>query len=504
MRFRSVLPRLFSARQRQVIEVRHGFILCTEVQDVQYLFLIFLHAQTTWRNPRSFLFTAGGGEQTYRDRGQCLRQRKTGPQTFRAEKDRQQRNQNRRPDDAPGKGNRKRLSGAPDRLPVRNHQDVDARKEKSPEIGGAPLHREVYQLGIPRIEQGEKPARKKRNHDAAENTEDKEHPDGKPEQPSAPLTFTRTKKITEYRLKPLRHSEEQRQDNQHQVADDKIGGKSDFTEAVAHNRKIVHEGDDADAELHDKIGKAEPVHRSGILQLQFKFRRIQRFPFEHKMGQKNEHAENRTDCGGERGPGNPHVHRIHENIIENDVRHGTDHERGHREFRPIVVPHQSAQEETEKQERRERDDVTHIDDRLPMNLRNRTEQPRKPVKEHIPEDAYRKAGDGGAQDREGTDTARRLLFAPAVHGRNHDARTGGDRHGQRDEYFHQRNRNRGGGHRVTAEPVADENPIDYHVDRIEQQPRHLRKRIPREQNRRTPFVHSDLLENRIPEKALSF
>lgn len=232
------------------------------------------------------------------------------PQCLPVHKGGQKENQRRRQEHAARQGENQRPSGPLGSLPEGDHQDIEAGEEKAAEIGDGPAHGEGDQLRVLRGEEKVELPGAQENQGAAHKPNPKEHPGGKAAHgPAAPL-LSRGHEAAEYRLEPLRHPQEQGEQNQHQIADDQIGGQAQLPVAVAGDGKVIEEGDDADGELHHKGGQAAGQDAARLRRPETAADEIQLPPSAQKVGQEDQHTENWAQGGGQRGPPDTHVQRI--------------------------------------------------------------------------------------------------------------------------------------------------------------------------------------------------
>lgn len=107
-------------------------------------------------------------------RSQALTDRVTIPECLSSKNLRQNQRKNRRIDDTPEQGNKKRSSRRRDGLPVGNHQDVESGQKKTEKICSALVLHKVDQLHITRCEQGiELTGKKKNQHITRDSDEQK-------------------------------------------------------------------------------------------------------------------------------------------------------------------------------------------------------------------------------------------------------------------------------------------------------------------------------------------
>ena len=157
---------------------------------------------------------------------------------------------------------------------------------------------------------------------------------------------------------------------------------------------------------------------------------MQRSLFQQKMGQQDQHTENRPQRGGQRRAADTHVHGVHKHIVQEDIGRGTEGEGEHRQFGAPVVPRQPAQQKAEDQKRRESDDIPHVLRRLAVDGRRGPQKCRQRIEKEIAQQNDDRSRGGCHQhgDIEGSDGFL-LLPAPDLAG-DQDPRAGGNGHGQ--------------------------------------------------------------------------
>ena len=335
------------------------------------------------------------------------------PDYLSIEEQRQDGDQNRRPKEASGQRDEQSFRRLSCRLPEGDHQDIVSGKEEAAEIIQALTLHKIDQLRILRIKDGEEIPGEKYDQQIAYDTCDKEHPGGKAAHGTASLRFSCACKIAEHRLQSLGHAEKQCQDNKHQISDDQISRQADFTVAVAHNGKVVNKGNDSDAELHNKGREAQKIDSADIPQTELRACKIQPAFFSEKMRHQNDHAENRSQCGGEGGSSDSHVQRKHKHIVQNDIGDRPECQSEHGELGLSVVAGKATEQKAEDQERRKCQDIPHIFNSLSVDLRRGAKEPGKGMNKDVPQNDHQNPHSRRADSGCGEGTPGLVVFAAA-------------------------------------------------------------------------------------------
>lgn len=89
------------------------------------------------------------------------------------------------------------------------------------------------------------------------------------------------------------------------------------------------------------------------------------------MWEQNQVTEDRPDRRRECCPSNPHVERIHEYIIQQNVGQRADRQCHHRQLRATVIPRHASEQIAVNHKGRKSDNAAKIRDGIVMDLRSR-------------------------------------------------------------------------------------------------------------------------------------
>ena len=268
-------------------------------------------------------------------------------------------------------------------LPEGDHQDIEPGQEIAEKVQRALGAGKGDQLQVPGGKDGVKLLSQEEHRPVAGQPDPHEYPHREPAHRLRPLPLSGGHKVAEDRLEPLGQPQEQGQNNQHHVPHHQIGRQSQLPEAVAGDGQVIEEGGHPDGELHHKGGHAAQQDLPHPPERGPDPGEIQRPSPPQEVGQKDEHAENRSQSGGEGRPPDAPVQGVHEQIVQHDVGHRPRHQRRHGQLGSAVVADHAPQQKAEQLKGGEGDDEPQIAGGQPQNIRRGPQKPGQGSQEQV-------------------------------------------------------------------------------------------------------------------------
>lgn len=251
------------------------------------------------------------------------------------------------------------------------------------------------QFGVPGREHGDKALRQEDDEAIHDDSETRHRLEEEAHEFPVPGVVVLAVEVAHERLDALGYPQEDGEDDKRHIADSEVGGEADFSKPVQIDGDVVEQGDDADGEFHYKGRRAKVDDIPGQARRQGGPGEAEQALPPEKVRQKDHDGEDGPEGGRQGGAGDAHIERIHENVVENNVRQRPDDEGGYRQLRPVVGPRIGTEGEGENKERRPGDDIPQVRHGLGLDVRRRPKGHGELSEVDVPEHRHRDGhGDG--------------------------------------------------------------------------------------------------------------